>query len=177
MFDPTIYENLKVVLEGKIYERDFNNEIIIVDRQDNIDLASMSRQYVITFSIKSGSKNYQAKVKLKADSKDLYGEILEKETISNCGCHLMLSLNGPLTNISSNPQIIKQMLENKWNKRPIITQEIYYTWNPNEAHQYFLKTILSFDRKINEDHIDDFDQIMNLLIESLLLVEKINTNP
>ena len=49
MFDPTIYDNLKVVLEGEIYDRDLAGAIQIVDRSDIVDLAIMSRIFIMRF--------------------------------------------------------------------------------------------------------------------------------
>lgn len=49
MFDPTIYENVKVVLEGELYDRDLDGEITITNRSDLVDLATLSRTYVVAF--------------------------------------------------------------------------------------------------------------------------------
>ncbi|MCV9888442.1 hypothetical protein [Metabacillus halosaccharovorans] len=47
MFDPTVFDNLKVVIEGYIYDMDIDEQISVTDRSDIIDLAKMSRQYSI----------------------------------------------------------------------------------------------------------------------------------
>ncbi|MCT8136945.1 hypothetical protein H1D32_03750 [Anaerobacillus sp. CMMVII] len=79
MFDPTIFDNLKVVVEGEIYDLDLGGEISILNREDFVDLATMSRHFSITFqSVTSTAKQCTATIKLEADSADLYGEILEK---------------------------------------------------------------------------------------------------
>ncbi|KPV55085.1 periplasmic component, partial [Paenibacillus sp. A3] len=43
MFDPTIFDNLKVVLEGHLYDLDAEQTIRVIGREDFIDLASMKR--------------------------------------------------------------------------------------------------------------------------------------
>ena len=49
MFDPTIFDNLKVVAEGAVYDLDLQGEILITNRIDQVDLATLSRYYAITF--------------------------------------------------------------------------------------------------------------------------------
>ncbi|MBN3523665.1 hypothetical protein [Paenibacillus apiarius] len=45
MFDPTIFDNLKVVLEGKIYDLDQEGEWLVIGREDLIDLAGFGRTF------------------------------------------------------------------------------------------------------------------------------------
>lgn len=165
MFDPTVYENLKVVVEGGIYDRDLNGEISITDRQNIVDLATMSRSYSVTFILKAEPNSFNATIKLEAAASDLYHEILEIN--QPIGCKLLLFFHGPIKEIVETPALIQALLEDKWQNRPIIEQEIYFNWNQNELKEYYLKTQLSFDRKISEDHISDFTEIITLLVESL----------
>ena len=51
MFDPTAFENIKVVLEGAVYDLDLNGEIIIIDRNDLINTAKLSRKYELSFQL------------------------------------------------------------------------------------------------------------------------------
>ena len=53
LFDPTAYENLKVVFEGIVYDYDLNEEITIIERNDYINLADMSRTYNLSFMNKN----------------------------------------------------------------------------------------------------------------------------
>lgn len=172
MFDPTIYENLKVVIEGEIYDRDLGGKIAIIDRQDCVNLATMSRYYSIAFQSLDSSPLYYATLRLEADSSDLYGEILEKE--DEHGCNLILFIKGPLKDITNNPAIIQQKLEQLWEDRPTIEQQISFDWSKDDEKKYYLKTRLYFDRKINEDQISDFPQIIDLLLRSLHTVEDVN---
>ncbi|WP_455663148.1 hypothetical protein [Pradoshia sp.] len=82
MFDPTVFENLKVVTEGAFYDLDLSGELAVIDRHDYIDLAHMSRNYEIivrydadkekhvecTFSLSAGLSAF-AEEKLPAFSK------------------------------------------------------------------------------------------------------------
>lgn len=170
MFDPTIYENLKVVIEGELYEHDLNGLILITDRQDQVNLATMSRCYCLSFKLKEAGKRFVATVRLDADSTDLYGEILENEGYLP-GCRLTLILEGPINDVNNRPEKIKNTLEEIWSGRPTIEQQIYFNWE--NKNSYFTKISLTFDRKINEDHIDDFPEIIALLRKTLQILEQI----
>ncbi len=74
MFDPTIFENIKVVLEGLLYEFDAEEAIQITDRKDLIDLARMNRCMIISFKRVSGTT--PATLLLKAGTDSLSKEIL-----------------------------------------------------------------------------------------------------
>ena len=52
MFDPTAFENMKVVLEGAVYDRDFIGDILVINRDDIVNLANMSRTYKIEMELK-----------------------------------------------------------------------------------------------------------------------------
>jgi len=47
MFDPTIFDNWKVVLEGALYDLDREGEAEVIGREDLVDLASLSRSFRI----------------------------------------------------------------------------------------------------------------------------------
>ena len=50
MFDPTAFENMKVVMEGIFYDKDLSGEIIILDRNDIMNIAKLSRTYDLSFN-------------------------------------------------------------------------------------------------------------------------------
>lgn len=175
MFDPTIYENLKVVVEGELYDRDSDGEIAIINREDIVNLATMSRSYLVTFTLKNSPQLFTATIKLNATANDLYREILTEN--QQIGCKLILFLQGPIKDIVKTPALIEDLLADKWNKRPIIEQQIFFDWKKSEIKKCFLKIKLTFNRNINEDHISDFSEIITLLINSLEIFEKIEINP
>lgn len=175
MFDPTIYENLKVVVEGELYDRDSDGEIAIINREDIVNLATMSRSYLVTFTLKNSPQLFTATIKLNATASDLYREILAEN--QQIGCKLILFLQGPIKDIVKTPALIEDLLADKWNNRPTIEQQIYFDWKKSEIKKYFLKIKLTFNRNINEDHISDFSEIITLLTKSLEVVEKIEISP
>lgn len=52
LFDPTAFENMKVVLEGAVYDRDFIGDILVINRDDIVNLSTMSRTYKIEMELK-----------------------------------------------------------------------------------------------------------------------------
>lgn len=78
MFDPTAFENLKVIVEGAVYDFDLHGDILVTDRKDVMDLASLSRMYSISFQLTETFKTMvEATFSLSVDAKNLSGEILE----------------------------------------------------------------------------------------------------
>ncbi len=77
MFDPTIYDNLKVVLEGSVYDLDLSGAVRISGRQDQIDLSTMSRLYQIEFRRLQGAA--LARMRLSTTLTDLSSELLQRK--------------------------------------------------------------------------------------------------
>ena len=72
MFDPTIFENWKVVVEGAIYDLDRERLIEVVGRQDLVDLAGMSRTFRMSVQLPGGQS--QAELILTSELSDFIGE-------------------------------------------------------------------------------------------------------
>ncbi|MEX2104774.1 MAG: hypothetical protein WD907_05525, partial [Bacilli bacterium] len=102
MFDPTIYENLKVVIEGAVYDQDLNGVIHVSAREDLVDLASLSRRYSISFHQKETSTEYPiiATIQLSAHILDLSSEILETaDPDKELGCALNVLFRSPIDDV------------------------------------------------------------------------------
>jgi len=77
MYDPTIFENLKVAFENHIYDLDNIDRIItIMNRVDRIDLSVLAREFSIQFALVD-QPEVTAEIVLEASLQDLAGEILE----------------------------------------------------------------------------------------------------
>ncbi|QNG61538.1 hypothetical protein H4O14_08705 [Bacillus sp. PAMC26568] len=48
MFDPTAFDNLKVVLEGEIYDADLEGIIEVIKRKDIVDLQQLCLEPIKT---------------------------------------------------------------------------------------------------------------------------------
>ncbi|MBR8645431.1 hypothetical protein KEH51_18565 [[Brevibacterium] frigoritolerans] len=64
MFDPTAFENMKVVLEGAVYDRDFIGDILVINRDDIVNLSTMSRSYKIEMELKKQTRPFPLAVPL-----------------------------------------------------------------------------------------------------------------
>jgi len=75
MFDPTAYENLKVILEGLMYEFDFNDSIVISKRDDFVNLANLSRTFRMSFfHPKDKTEKLEGTIELSANFQQLASE-------------------------------------------------------------------------------------------------------
>ena len=172
MFDPTIFDNLKTVLEGEIYDRDLEGEILITDRNDWIDLATMARTFVVQFRIQDCDLSFAA-IRLHADIKSLSAEILESTEVEP-GCDIEISFSMYAASPQQDAMELMQTLSVLWQGRPSVRSEICFGVDDDgeivesiENKPYLLKLILSFDRKINEGQLDDLTSLIQVVIASL----------
>lgn len=178
MFDPTIYENLKVVIEGSIYDHDSEGLIFVSGREDSIDLASLSRRYSISFQ-EQGNRGPQyatATISLHAHVRDLASEILETASPeTEIGCKLFVSFQLHIQKVEET-FAISQKLYSIWDFPPKITQTVSYEVSDGlvrdkqeekSADGFNVIVQLDFLRKVNEQQIVDINEITRLTIVSL----------
>ena len=168
MFDPSIFENLKVVLEGKWYDLDLANEITITARKDLVDLASMSRTFTTQFQLLPKDTSPIGEMTIHASLQDFAIEKMEN-TLHTIGCELFVTFFTSIQTEEDCNEILND-LQSKWNFRPNITQKISYT--PGKRDNLSVAIQLSFGRKINEDHLDDLEAIIQLTVESLYYLQQ-----
>jgi hypothetical protein len=161
LFDPTVFENLKVVVEGAVYDRDLDGEIVVTNREDLVDLALMSRVYRISFQLKGTSAS--AVFILTVDTRNLAGEILEQTFVP--GCNLQVRFVCLLSSLAYCEKI-QQLLEDIWGQERMITQRISYEYNKQNC-SYEDEVIVSFQKVITEDHTDDLIVVIEYMVETL----------
>lgn len=164
MFDPTAFENLKVVAEGAVYDLDLDGEITITNRKDMMDLASLSRLYEISFVLR-GEALVEAAFLLQVDAKNLSGEILDVPHFVP-GCEMELSFSFPVKQPEKDCQHIEWLLQSIWGTERMITQKISYEYN-KAALSYHNKVSISFQKAITEDHVDDLLAVISHMIETM----------
>jgi len=73
MTDPTIFDNLRVLMEGALYELDLAGELVVTERQDLVDLAALSRSFRMTVEVPSSeiAPKYPPKLELRLSSQFL----------------------------------------------------------------------------------------------------------
>ncbi|MFV8829082.1 hypothetical protein [Alkalihalobacterium sp. APHAB7] len=169
MFDPTIYENLKVVLEGAIYDLDFAKEIHVTNRSDIIDLAKLSREFSMQFKTINANNVYpMAEVRLLSTLQDFATEKIHQDEKA-AGCVLDVILFTTIQNTANDCDKIEKKLMQIWKNRPLISQSISFSYGKEPILTD--KITISFGRKINEDQIEDFEQLLSYTLQSLQFLE------
>lgn len=169
MFDPTIYDNIKVVLEGAVYDLDLDGKIIITRRQDQVDLSSMSRTYAIEFARKI-DKPSKAEINLHVHLSDLAAEILENPS-AKPGCTLTIKLFTKVKNPDIECPYIEEQLGAIWEQRPQVIQLLSYEYGLHPIF-YHNQITLSFGRKVDESQIDDFPHLIAYAVDSLAWLDE-----
>ncbi|WP_442604078.1 hypothetical protein [Paenibacillus sp. KN14-4R] len=165
MFDPTIFDNLKVVLEGAVYDLDLEGTILVTSRQDFVDLSSMSRTYQIGFAMKGDQPVAFAELSLHASLKDLSVEILENDS-EQTGCTLGIKFLTQTRDPQTLCNLIEQEMTLQWSGRPSLEQTISYTHGAAQP-MFTIMVALSFGRKVNEAHVQDFPELIDYAARSL----------
>lgn len=165
MFDPTIFENLKVGIENAVYDLDNLDEIIrITDRKDLLDMANLSRSFRLRFELVQQHAT-SAEICLETGLRDLAAEILEIQE-EQPGCDLKLRFHKNIADASTACPAIAQIIKEIWNPELPPLQTIRYTYSDEPALLY--NTIeLRFPRRINEEQMGDIPNILEFMLRTL----------
>lgn len=166
MFDPTAYENMKVVLEGAVYDRDLDGEIAVVDRNDTVNLAKLSRTFDITFSLKN--KNFvKCSMALTARLENFAAELLpEMKLDQKAGAQIIVRF---LIKHQTSPMIdqkIRDKLEEIWGKDREFKHLIFL--DPfGESNEISKEITIHFRRIITEEHMDDLLEMVDYAVHTI----------
>ena len=164
MFDPTVFDNLKTVLEGAVYDLDLAGEIIVIDRHDMVDLAHFSRAYTITFCLSSDHKqNISCTIRLEMDLEQIAQELLQRAV--RPGCKLMITFSLPIRRYATCP-LIESTLLRIWGENRIIRQTLSHDFRSEES-TYNNEITIEFGRLIYEDNVDDLQEMIPYMLDSL----------
>jgi hypothetical protein len=163
MFDPTVFDNLKVIIEGAIYDLDLDGELQVVNRRDLVDLATMSRQFSMDIAV---SPKMLGRVELSSNLENISGELLKR--LDRPGCSVTVSFFQEVKRSS----IINERLE-QWKKE---IQDIWgeswgmelsstETLDPKQPLK--LSATIRFNRLFYEDNIDDLQELLPYVISTL----------
>jgi hypothetical protein len=171
MYDPTIFENLKVAFENHVYDLDnLERKIDITNRVDRMDFSIMARDFAIQFSLVN-QQDVTAEIVLEYSLEELAAEILEKPG-KNPGCSLYLRFNKRVENVSEQCKKIEQALTNIWEPDAKLTQKLSFIYEQQPSS--YLDTIeVGFTHKINEHHIGDIADFLDHVLETLEVLNDI----
>jgi hypothetical protein len=165
MFDPTAFDNMKVVIEGALYDLDLAGEIVITDRNDIVNMAKMSRSFDIHFQLASKQQPIvTAKLEIKADLINLAAELLPK-TLSKGQAGCTIELQFFHTGITDEKHIkeIRHLLIDIWGETRHISQSVTITPSKSLIDN---SISIEFDRLISEDQMDDLVEMIEFMIKT-----------
>ena len=171
MYDPTIFENLKVAFENHVYDLDnIERKIDIKNRVDQMDLSIIARTFKIEFTLADQS-DITAEIILDASLEDLAGEILEIGRI-NIGCTLELKFIKSIQNPDLQCEEIEQAIKYVWEDDIELTQTLSFVFG-TELSSYTNAIEVKFTQKINEDQISDIGMFLEHVLETLNIFNEI----
>lgn len=166
MFDPTAFENMRVVMEGALYDLDLDGTLKIIDRNDLVNTAKLSRAFDISFSLKHDDA-VQCCFKLVAGLENLAAELLpsaQSDILS--GAHIAIEFAVEHLNRPELHTKIANELALIWGEQRSIEQIVHI--NPFKNNELVNKTIhIHFNRLIFEEQIDDLVQMVDYMLLSL----------
>ncbi|MFC7681195.1 hypothetical protein [Paenibacillus sp. GCM10028914] len=171
MFDPTIFENLKVAVENIVYDLDnLDERIIVTGRSDLMDMAVMSRAFSLNFDLvpQTGTS---AEIRIEAFLKDLAAEILEMPG-EQPGCALSLRFYTKVTKVPEQCRRISNLIQVIWEPQVAPVQTLSHVYS--EEPIIYNNTIeLKFPHKINEDNMSDLPNLVDHMIRTLEEIARI----
>lgn len=165
MFDPTAFENMKVVIEGELYDRDLTGEIRIQDRNDLFNSAKLSRKYDITFSDQiNDAQEMSCTLILEASLVNLAAELLPiAHSEKNAGCQVTVKYTVLHQEEKEIYPKIQIALEEIWGSGRTISQ--FVTTDPFSKQPFIKNEIqISFNRLVYEDQMDDLTEMVNYML-------------
>ncbi|MGE5704080.1 MAG: hypothetical protein ACM32O_16270 [Clostridia bacterium] len=182
MFHPTVFDNLKVVLEGAVYDADFDNAIFVTGRSDQLDMATYHRLFQVDFCLAEDmlvepAEKVIAQVQLGTSLADIASEQLEKTVTDHIGCTICIHFKMRIKHVQQATEEITGILNEIWGNRPIITQTVMarlgeqvQIWPPE---WYENRITLDFHRKIDEGNIQDLRELLEHCFRSLQKLKKL----
>lgn len=171
MFDPTIFENLKVAFENQIYDLDnIHGQIEVINRKDLLDMATMSREFALEFTL-FDQRRVSAEVVLTASLNDLAAEIMETPG-TNPGCMLLIRFYKEVKNVILECNQIEAVIQQIWNQDSKPSQTLSFLYN-ERVNGYLNKIEVNFNRLINEEQMDDIPALIDYVTKSLLSLDQI----
>ncbi|WP_028610258.1 hypothetical protein [Paenibacillus harenae] len=165
MFDPTVFENLKVAIENQLYDLDnLDRKVDITNRKDLLDMAVMSREFALQFTL-AAHKAVTAELRLGASLKELAAEILEQEGAVPA-CTLRLCFYMRVERPEEKCGHIDRLVQQIWKPEKAPKQTISYVFG-EEPVVYSNRIGLDFSRKINEEQMHDIPELIDHMLLTL----------
>jgi hypothetical protein len=171
MFDPTVFDNLKVAFENQLYDLDnLAGQMRIINRVDRLDLSVLSREFALRLKL-ADHGSVHAEIRLEASLKDLATEILEMPG-DTPGCALGLRFYLDVEDVTGQCQRIQQILQDIWQPESPPVQTLSFVFG--EDRVIYMDTVeLKFHRQINEEQMADIPELIEHVLHTLAALEEV----
>jgi hypothetical protein len=173
VFDPTVFDNLKTVLEGALYDLDSANRIRVTGRQDLVDLATMCRTFRMQCTLthrKSGSAEIELSSELADFAAELAGIRLSDPVRPGCRLRLVYRFSELPEWRDHEPALarVHRALADWWENEAEIEQ-IVETRSSAGARttRTAYSAVLTMPHKLDEGHIIDLPAFLEHAIATL----------
>ncbi|WP_181884535.1 hypothetical protein [Neobacillus piezotolerans] len=164
MFDPTAFDNMKVIVEGAVYDLDLAGEILVTDRKDLVDLARLSRLFSVSFEVKD-TPGIVAELRLVAGLENLASELLPSAGRGLEGCELFLFFRAEHREAPSLYRTIDSYVNSVWGlERKIIQSASRDPLSENEEIRN--EIMVDFNRLVTEAQIEELKEIPIYMVET-----------
>lgn len=174
MFDPTAFDNIKVVIEGAIYDKDLEGEVLVTNRKDFVNLANLSRTFKLAFTLREASRvNLFAELEIHAGLKNLAAELLEMDDSKTlAGCVITVVFHIQHRDDKALFVRIQEVLEGIWGRERMIEQTVKI--NPLKKCEILANEIsVNFNRLILEEQMGDLTEMIDYIVLSLKQLEDV----
>ncbi|NRD80501.1 hypothetical protein HPT25_24570 [Bacillus sp. BRMEA1] len=172
MFDPTAFDNMKVVIEGALYDLDLIGAIIVTDRNDFLNTAKMSRLFSICFRLPGNTTNtVTAKLEMGAELNNLAAELLPNMDANDlAGCFVKLQFCLEVVDEMTEYQEIDDIFRKIWGEERKICQSVEF--NPlNQPKKMKNVVTIDFERIISEAQMDDLVEMIEFMVTTTQQLE------
>lgn len=172
MYDPTVFENLKVAFENHIYDLDnLEQAVHILNRKDQLDLAVMAREFMIRFT-RVGYPSVIVDLTLDSSLKELANEILEVEN-AEPGCTLTLLVRTFIQDVDSECEEIASILRAVWENDISYTQTLSFRHEQTEPG--FMNRInIHFKPKLTEEHMGEIGAFLKSVLDMMKRIGEVS---
>ncbi|PGL69926.1 hypothetical protein [Bacillus sp. AFS055030] len=159
MFDPTAFDNMKVIIEGLIYDKDLDGEYEIVDRNDFVNLSKMDRLFSIQFKkLNKSNRTTTCTFSMRTTASELYNELINGNT--EVGSYIEIEFTFPkLVEI----EIIQRSLvlfQNKTNEQFTPFYNIKQSILDKNTIESSIN--IKFQNKMTEDDFDLIEELVHI---------------
>jgi hypothetical protein len=155
---------MKVVLDGAAYDLDMSGEAVIKGRKDLVDLASMSRTFIIRIALTHFS-NVSAEIRVDSTLEHLAAELLPPAGHLDQGAYVTIEFSWRVlqNQVSLYSPVIKQL----WGPDRMY-EEIEMVSSQDGAKSAI---IVSFNRLFTEAMMDDLLDVLHHVVKTLQKLE------